>query len=102
MDLERSLGIFAADEPDSRIELVQVSRPGEAPTLEFRLQRQCADLGWCTHRRMRMAAGQIPDVHAALNMMDPDARQATIRATDKASARAIRLVKGNHSHRYSG
>lgn len=102
MTLEKSLGILAVDEADSRIELVQVTDGTATPTLELRLQRRSIDLGWCTHRRMRMAAGQIPDLRSALNQMDMDARQATISATDKAATRSIRLIKDVGAERRSG
>lgn len=102
MSIEKSLGLLAVDEADSRIELVQVADPNSPPTLELRLQRLSADLGWCTHRRMRMAAGQISDLRSALNQMDPDARDATIRATDKASTRSIHLVSKTDTERRSG
>jgi len=102
MTLEKLLGVLAGDEIDSRIELVQVADGAATPTLELRLQRLSADLGWCTHRRMRMAAGQISDLRRALNQMDPDAREATISASEKAAARSIRLVAHDSTERRSG
>lgn len=45
MTLEKSLGVLAVDEIDSRIELVQVTDGTATPTLELRLQRLSTDLG---------------------------------------------------------
>ena len=73
---EKHLGTLAGDENDSRIAVVQVAEPGETPTVEFRMQRHGDDLGWVTHRRMRFAAGQVGQLRDALNMMDPDGRDA--------------------------
>lgn len=102
MTIERPLGVLAADEPGSRIALVQVAEEGETPTLELRFQRDGGDLGWLTHKRMRMAAGQIGDLKAALNLMDMDARQAEISPTEKAAARSIRLLADDDQERSSG
>lgn len=49
-----------------------------------------------------MAAGQISDLRRALNQMDPDAREATISATEKATTRSIRLVGNSDTERRSG
>jgi hypothetical protein len=73
MTFERTLAWLDADETDARIELVQVSAPGQQPTLEIRFQRECGALGWRTHRRMRLAAGQLGDLKMAMQLMDPDA-----------------------------
>jgi hypothetical protein len=73
---EKHLGTLAGDEDDSRIAVVQVAEPGETPTVEFRMQRHGDALGWVTHRRMRFAAGQVGQLRDALNMMDPDGRDA--------------------------
>lgn len=73
---ERSLAMLEGWEPGTRIEVVQVALPGEVPALEFRLQRESASLGWMTERRIRAAAGQVPELRMALNLMDPDAQVA--------------------------
>lgn len=101
MSDDKLLGLLAADSPDCRVELVQVAQNTGAPTLELRFQRHCGDLGWQTQRRIRLAAGQIPDLRAALNMMDPDARDRASSAHDRGSARAIRLVADNSPRRQS-
>lgn len=92
MSTEKFLGVLAADEEDGRIELVQVAEAGSAATLELRFQRYGGELGWVTHKRMRLAAGQLPDLQDALNLMDSDARQARISPTEKAATRSLRLV----------
>ncbi len=92
MTIEKSLGVLAADEADSRIELVQVAEEGSTPTLELRFQRYADDFGWLTHRRMRLAPGQVSDLKSALALMDVDARQAKINPSQKAQARGLRLV----------
>ncbi|QDG49630.1 hypothetical protein FIV42_02400 [Persicimonas caeni] len=102
MSIERFLGVLAADEADSRIELVQVAEPGMVPTLELRFQRHGGDLGWMTHKRMRLAPGQIGDLREAMNLMDPDARDAKISATEKASAHSLRVVGAEDTERSSG
>jgi hypothetical protein len=96
MTIEKQLGVLAGDEEDSRVELVQVAEAGEVPTLELRFQRHAGELGWMTHKRIRMAGGQIPELRAALNLMDPDAREASISATQKAAARSLRLVDADN------
>lgn len=102
MSIERFLGVLAADEADSRIELVQVGEPGAIPTLELRFQRHGGDLGWMTHKRMRLAPGQISDLREAMNLMDMDAREAKISATHKAAAHSLRLVGADDNERSSG
>lgn len=102
MSIERSLGVLAADEVDSRIELVQVGEQGSTPTLELRFQRHGGDLGWVTHKRMRMAPGQISDLRAAVNLMDMDARQAKISATERGAAQSLHLVDADDQERSSG
>lgn len=74
MAIDKQLGNLLGDQPDTRVELVQVCEPGEQPTLELRLKRHGGELGWQTHRRIRIAPGQIGALQDALNMMDPDAR----------------------------
>lgn len=101
MNIEKQLGVLAGDDDGSRVELIQVSEPGEVPTLELRFQRYAGDLGWMTHKRIRMAAGQISDLRAAINLMDLDAREASINATKKGAARSLRLV-GEQDERSSG
>lgn len=78
MDIEKFLASLVGADEMSRVEVVQVSQPGQTPTLEFRLERDAGDLGWQTHRRIRLAAGQISQLRDALNLMDADARQARI------------------------
>ena len=102
MSIEKCLGVLAGDEPNSRIEMVQVAEPNSIPTMELRFQRHGGDLGWVTHKRIRMAPGQIPDLKEAVNLMDMDAREAQISATDKAAARSLRLVDENADERSSG
>jgi len=76
MSYEKLLGDLLGFEADTRVELVQVSEPGETPTLELRLQRDGKELGWLTQRRIRLCAGQIGQLRDALNLMDPDGRDA--------------------------
>jgi hypothetical protein len=102
MSIERYLGVLAGDEVDSRIELVQVGEQGSIPTLELRFQRHGGDLGWVTHKRMRMAPGQISDLREAVNLMDMDARQAKISATERGVARSLKVVGGDDHERSSG
>ncbi len=72
--IEKTLTTLQGQHSDERVELVQVAEPGETPTLEIRLLRNAGELGWRIHKRIRMAAGQIPDLQGALNLMDSDAR----------------------------
>lgn len=91
--IEKFLGTLAGDEEATRIQLVQVGEPGEVPTLELRMQRDCGELGWSTQRRMKLAAGQWRELRDALNMMDPDAREARRPAAPSDDARpALRLI----------
>ncbi len=76
MTIEKRLGDLLGYDEDTRVELVQVAEPGEPPTLELRLERHAGELGWQTHRRIRLAAGQIGALRDALNLMDLDARNA--------------------------
>lgn len=78
---DKLLGSLLGDEEGTRVELVQVSSPNSTPTIEVRLLRDCGDLGWQVHRRIRMAAGQVSQLRDALNMMDVDAREATPKPT---------------------
>jgi hypothetical protein len=89
---EKTLGTFAGEENGTRVQLVQIAMPGETPTLEMRLEVDCGELGWTTLRRIRLAAGQVPDLCQAINMMDPDARQATRPAKARAAERGLRLI----------
>jgi len=99
---EKHLGTLAGEEPGTRIELVQVADPGETPTVEFRYQRECDSLGWVTHRRMRMAAGQVGDLRSALNLMDPDGRDAESNR-DSADVEALfEVVPGGKKQKSSG
>jgi hypothetical protein len=102
MSIDRVLGVLAADEVDSRIALVQVGEQGSVPTLELRFQRHGGDLGWVTHKRMRMAPGQISDLRDAVNLMDMDARQAKLSAAERGVARSLHLVDGDDQERSSG
>lgn len=92
--LEKMLGMLAGDEDGTRVQIVQVGEPGEVPTVEFRTQRECGDLGWATQRRVRLAPGQWSELRDALNMMDIDARQATRASSieEKRPAHGLRLI----------
>lgn len=70
--IEKILGHLDADDTESRIELAQVSEPGEQPRLEMRMQRQSGEQ-WITIRRIRLGAGQVPAMKMALQFMDSDA-----------------------------
>ena len=102
MNFEKLLGHLAGDDEDSRIALVQVGAPGETPTLEMRYQRHSESLGWITQKRIRMAPGQVGDVRAALNMMDPDAREAEISPLRKAKTKSLEVVGDVSDERTSG
>jgi len=91
---ERSLAILDADEPNARVELVQIAAPNTQATLELRLQRMCGELGWTTHRRVRIGAGQIGDLRAALQLMDPDAQERRPRSFDHPNVVELRSVAG--------
>ena len=86
---EKHLGTLAGDERQTRVEVVQVAEPGETPTVELRMQRHGDSLGWVTHRRIRLAAGQIGDLQTALNLMDPDARD-----SDRQGNGVLELIPG--------
>jgi len=98
--LEKHLGTLAGDEPRTRIEIVQVAEPGETPTVELRMQRHGDAIGWKTHRRIRLAAGQIGQLKSALNLMDPDARNAD-RDRDASSILEV-IAGGEEPQRSSG
>lgn len=102
MSVEKLLGYLAGDDEQSRVELVQVGQPGHTPTLEMRYQREGGSLGWVTQKRIKLAPGQVSDLRSALNMMDPDARDAQISATRKAKSRSLTLVDVDESERSSG
>ena len=89
---EKTLGTFAGEEQGTRVLLVQVAKPGETPTVEMRLEADCGDLGWTTLKRIRLAAGQVPDLCQAIQMMDPDAKQARRPARERAAERGFRLI----------
>ncbi len=74
MTHQKILGNLLGFAEDTRVELVQIGDSGETPTLELRLERYAGELGWQTHRRIRLAPGQIGALRDALNLMDPDAR----------------------------
>ena len=91
--LEKHLGWLAADEEGCRVELVQVGDPGEVPTLELRMQRDCGELGWQTLKRIRLAPGQFAATRDALNLMDLDARSARREEpTRPCEGRTLRLI----------
>lgn len=102
MSIEKFLGYLAGDDEGSRVELVQVGQPGETPTLEMRYQREGGSLGWVTQKRIKLAPGQVSKLRDALNLMDPDARDAEISAESKARSRSLTLVDVEHSERSSG
>jgi hypothetical protein len=92
-EIERLLGVFDGADEGTRVELVQVGLPGELPTLELRHQERCGELGWITQRRIRLAAGQMPDLRDALNLMDRDARSAQRPSVQQTAARpALRII----------
>lgn len=72
---ERLLDILPGTEPDTRVELVQVSRPDKQPYLEVRQARYCDELGWRVEKRVQFGAGSVPQLREAINQMDLDARQ---------------------------
>lgn len=74
---DRVLGSLCGAEDGTRVEVVQVSQHDGAPTLELRLLRQADGLGWQVHRRIQLAAGQVGELRAALNLMDADAQKKT-------------------------
>jgi hypothetical protein len=96
MGIEKFLGYLAGDDSDSRVELVQVGQPSHTPTLEMRYQRESGSLGWVTQKRIKLAPGQVADLKNALNLMDPDAREAEISAERKAKSRSLTLVDLEH------
>ncbi len=98
MNLEKQLGNLLGFEDDTRVEIVQVGEPGELPTLEVRLLRNAGELGWLTQRRIRLAPGQIGMLKDALNVMDPDARDARIPARPTAGdSNVVELATLSHS-----
>jgi len=99
---EKHLGTFAGEEAGTRIQLVQVAGPNETPTVEFRYQRHGESLGWVTHRRMRMAAGQVGQLQSALNMMDPDGRDADIADEPSDLRGMLEVVEGGEAKKSSG
>lgn len=99
---EKQLGTLAAREDSTRIKVVQVAEPDETPTVEFRYQRHGESLGWVTHRRIRMAAGQVGALKDALNLMDPDGRDAErIDETSKIES-LFDVIPGEGNQRSSG
>jgi hypothetical protein len=80
---EKTLATLPGTTSFTRIDLVQIARPGEQPTLELRHMSDAGELGWCVHKRITLAPGSIPDLRQALNLMDPDA-QAPAPATARA------------------
>ncbi|MFB6263278.1 MAG: hypothetical protein ABEL76_06590 [Bradymonadaceae bacterium] len=101
-DHEKSLGELVADADNARVELVQVAEAGELPTLELRLQRREPSIGWVTHRRIALAAGQVPDLREALNKMDPDARDTERDYGSAGETPDLTLVETADSQRSSG
>lgn len=98
---EKHLGTLAGDDKQTRVELVQVAESGETPTVEFRMQRHGDALGWVTHRRIRLAAGQVGDLISALNMMDPDGRDAERGDTDPKALFEV-IAGGSEPQKSSG
>lgn len=98
---EKHLDTLAAEDEGTRVEVVQVAEPGETPTLEFRMQRHGDSLGWVTHRRIRLEAGQIGELKQALSLMDPDARNAEPKSTSP-DVHSLLEVVDDDSHRSSG
>jgi hypothetical protein len=91
-EIERLLGILDGADEDTRVELVQVGLPGELPTLELRHQSRCGE-DWVTQRRIRLGAGQMPELRDALNLMDRDARCARApRARQAADGPCLRII----------
>lgn len=98
MNIEKTLGDLLGFDEDTRVELVQVGAPNEVPTLELRLKRDAGELGWLTHRRIRLAAGQIGALRDALNLMDPDARDARIHTRERSEgSNIVDLASLRHS-----
>ncbi len=97
---EKELDLLAGDADNTRVKLVQVGETGETPTLEMRMQRYSCELGWRTHRRIRLAPGQIGDLREALNHMDPDAREAD--APAEADVPFLSVVSGDGPQQSSG
>lgn len=91
MTFEKELGSLLGFDEMTRVELVQVGEANETPTLELRLKRDAGELGWQTHRRIRLAPGQVGALREALNMMDPDARDA--RAPARAMAQDSNVIE---------
>ena len=92
-EFEKLLGTLAGEEEDTRVEIMQVARPNETPTIEFRMQRECAGLGWTTQRRIKLGAGQFAALRDALNMADVDTKQAVTRRDEIGADRSfLRLI----------
>jgi len=89
---EKTLGILAGAEDGERVEVVQVAEPGEVPTVEFRMQRDSQCMGWCTHKRIKLAPGQFAALRDALNLMDPDARSAKTKEAPEREVSHLRLI----------
>ena len=99
---EKHLGTLAAQEEETRIAVVQVAEAGETPTVEFRMQRHGESLGWVTHRRIRLAAGQVGQLKSALNLMDPDGRDADIDESDSKVESLFSVISGGEAKQSSG
>ncbi|MFU8803875.1 MAG: hypothetical protein ACNA8W_08720 [Bradymonadaceae bacterium] len=92
MSFEKILASLAGYDEMTRVEVSQVTEPGETPTLEMRLQTHGGELGWLTTKRIRLASGQIRELRDALNMMDLDAQKARPSArTGNAASNVIAL-----------
>ncbi|MEM1348951.1 MAG: hypothetical protein AAGI01_10370 [Myxococcota bacterium] len=89
---EKTLGILAGAEGGERVEVVQVAEPGATPTVEFRMQHASESMGWCTHKRIKLAPGQFKALRDALNLMDPDARDAELQVAPEREVRHLRLI----------
>lgn len=72
---EKTLSTLPGPTPGTRIEIVQIGEPGEQPSLELRHLTDAGSLGWCVQKRITMAAGSVPALRDALNLMDDDAQR---------------------------
>lgn len=75
--IERELGELASQEgPGTRIKVMQCGPAGAQPWIELWFQREIEGLGWQTHRRIPLAAGQLQRFEDLLSLADADARRA--------------------------
>lgn len=78
---EKTLTTLPGPIPGTRIDLVQIGDAGEQPTLEMRHMSDAGELGWCVQKRITLAAGSVPAIRDALNLMDADAQAPAPAAT---------------------